>query len=233
MVTHPPRAFPWEIDPPVGTLHVKRKRRSRARVRRPRLRECLRKGCRRKYQPRRWNQRYCQDPECLRLVRQWQAAKRQAKHRQTAEAKARHAQAEHARRERAKFASQTVQKPEVAPQRGHAADPFFPLRYAIGPAATNRLCPRSGTRHVSAAPPAVRQFAMSSIVNASGVLAARWMAARSEPTNTRRRANAGPRRAAMPGWKRPRDPLRSDDSAGLRWSSIIAWLLEGTLAWAS
>ena len=55
----------------------------------------MRKGCGREYQPRRWNQRYCQEPECLRQVRQWQAARRQAKHRQAAEAKARHAQAEH------------------------------------------------------------------------------------------------------------------------------------------
>ena len=54
----------------------------------------MRKGCGREYQPRRWNQRYCQEPECLRQVRQWQAARRQAKHRQAAEAKARHAQAE-------------------------------------------------------------------------------------------------------------------------------------------
>lgn len=38
---------------------------------------CLRKGCGRIFQPRRWNQRYCQDPECLRLVHRWQAAKRQ------------------------------------------------------------------------------------------------------------------------------------------------------------
>ena len=38
---------------------------------------CLRKGCGRIFHPLRWNQRYCQDPDCLRLVRRWQAAKRQ------------------------------------------------------------------------------------------------------------------------------------------------------------
>ena len=42
------------------------KRRRRARGRRSRPRICLRKGCRRKYHPRCHNQRYCQDPECLR-----------------------------------------------------------------------------------------------------------------------------------------------------------------------
>ena len=80
----------------MGTLHVKRKSHCPARRRRPRPRRCMRKGCGREYQPRRWNQRYCQEPECLRQVRQWQAARRQAKHRQAAEAKARHAQAERA-----------------------------------------------------------------------------------------------------------------------------------------
>ena len=72
-----------------------------ARPRRPRLRICLRKGCGRKYQPRRWNQRYCQDPECLRLIRRWQAARRQARRRQDDAAKAQHAQAQRVRRQRA------------------------------------------------------------------------------------------------------------------------------------
>jgi hypothetical protein len=109
----------------VGTFQVKRKCHRPARRRRPRPRRCLRKGCGREYQPRRWNQRYCQQPECLRQVRQWQAARRQAKHRQAAEAKARHAQAERERRERTKSASQAIEHPEVAPPRGHAADIFF------------------------------------------------------------------------------------------------------------
>ena len=85
----------------------------------------MRKGCGRTYQPRCWNQRYCQEPECLRQVRQWQAARRQTKHRQAAEAKARHAQAEKARRQRAKAASQAVEQPELTPPRGHAAETFF------------------------------------------------------------------------------------------------------------
>ena len=125
-------------EPPVGVHHVKGKRRRLARGRQPRARKCLRKGCGREYQPRCWNQRYCQEPECRREVRRWQAARRQAKHRQAAEVKARHAQAERERREQAKAASQAVEHPEVAPARGHAADAFFPLPYVIGRAATNR-----------------------------------------------------------------------------------------------
>lgn len=121
----------------MGTLHVKRRSHCPARVRRPRPRPCLRKGCGREYQPRRWNQRYCQEPECRRQVRRWQAARRQAKHRQVADAKARHAQAERERRQRVKAASQAVQQPEVTPARGHAAETFFPLPCAIGRAVTN------------------------------------------------------------------------------------------------
>lgn len=110
------------MAPPVGACHVKGKHRPPARVRRPRARRCLCKGCGRKYQPRSWNQRYCQDPECLRQVRRWQAARRQAKRRQDAEVKARHAQAERERRQRAKSIPQTIDDPAVAPARGHAAE---------------------------------------------------------------------------------------------------------------
>ena len=137
MLTHSPRAFPWEIEPPVGNHHVKEKHRPKARARRPRARTCLNKGCGRKYQPRRWNQRYCQDPECLREVHRWQAAQRQAKRREDADAKAEHAQAERARRQRAKSTPQVAQSPELTPARGHAAESFFPFRYATGRAATN------------------------------------------------------------------------------------------------
>jgi hypothetical protein len=176
MQLHSPRAFPAGVAPPLGTRQGTRKHRRPARGRRPRRRTCLRKGCRRKYQPRSWNQRYCQDPVCLRLVRQWQAARRQATRRQDPAVKAQHAEAQHARRLRAKAASEAGPKPELTPARGHAAEPFFPLPYVIGQAATNRLSTRCATRHVSVALPAVRPFAMSGIVNANGSGAALRMA---------------------------------------------------------
>jgi hypothetical protein len=134
---HSPRAFPWEIDPPVGNHHVKGTHPRKARERRPRARPCLNKSCGREYQPRRWNQRYCQDPECLREVRRWLAAQRQAKRREDADAKAEHAKAERARRHQAKSTPQADQTPELTPARGHAAETFFPFRYATGRAATN------------------------------------------------------------------------------------------------
>ena len=127
MVAHSPRAFPWETKPPVGIGHVTGKRRGLARGRRSRPRICLRKGCRRKYRPRCYNQRYCQDPECLREVRRWQAARRKARHRRHADVKIKHAQAEKTRRQRAKAASQTVESPKLPPVRGHAAQTFFSL----------------------------------------------------------------------------------------------------------
>ena len=70
------------------------------RVARPlqRRRTCLRKGCGRVYSPARWNQRYCQEPECRRLVLRWQAAKRQRAHRRLPQNRKRHAEAEAKRR---------------------------------------------------------------------------------------------------------------------------------------
>jgi hypothetical protein len=90
------------------------------------MRVCLRKGCGRKYQPRRWNQLYCQDPECLHLVRRWQAAKRQAKRRQDEAAKFQHAEAERVRRERVTSSPQPPKSAEIAVARGHAAKIFLP-----------------------------------------------------------------------------------------------------------
>jgi hypothetical protein len=110
----------------VGCRHDKPKCRRRTSPRQPRARLCLRKGCGHKYQPTRWNQRYCQDPECLRQVRRWLAARRQARRRQDDAAKTQHAKAQRARRQRAPASPQAPQDPEVAPARGHAAKILLP-----------------------------------------------------------------------------------------------------------
>ena len=130
-------SFPLGVTAPVGTLHVTQRYSRLPRARRPRPRICLRKGCGRKYQPRCWNQRYCQDSECLRQVRRWQAARRQAKRRQDDRVKAQHAQAEKERRRRAKVTPNDLENPEAAPARGHAAENFFLFPSAIGQAAMN------------------------------------------------------------------------------------------------
>jgi hypothetical protein len=76
-------------------------------------RSCLRKGCDRRFQARRYNQRYCRDPDCLREVRRWQGAKRQRKCRSQAEGRQRHAEAERQRRKQR--ASQARKAPESEP----------------------------------------------------------------------------------------------------------------------
>ena len=165
---HSPRAFPLGVTAPVGAPHVKVRRRCPHRVRRPRLRSCLRKGCNRQYLPRRWNQRYCHDPDCQREVRRWQAARRQAAHREDDTARSRHAQAEKERRQRAKAVPKVVDSTEVGPARGHAAEIFFPFQSAIDQAAISPPWHRPVTRGTTVVPPAVRPFAMYSIENANG-----------------------------------------------------------------
>jgi hypothetical protein len=134
---HSPRAFPWESEAPVGNHYVKGKHRPKARERRPRARPCLNKNCGCVYQPRRWNQRYCQDPECLREIRRWLAAQRQAERRKDDDVKAEHARAERERRQQAKSTPQPDPTHELTPAHGHAAETFFLFRYATGRAATN------------------------------------------------------------------------------------------------
>jgi hypothetical protein len=124
--TRSPRAVPWEIAAPVGCRHDNPKCRRPTSRRRPRPRLCLRQGCGRKYQPKRWNQRYCQDPDCQRLVRRWQAARRQARRRQDDAAKAQHAQTQRARRQRPPSSTQAPTHAEVTPARGHAAKIISP-----------------------------------------------------------------------------------------------------------
>ncbi len=63
-------------------------------------RTCLRKGCNCIFQPGHWNQRYCGRPDCARLLRRWQAAKRQRNHRSDPENRRKHAEAERQRRRR-------------------------------------------------------------------------------------------------------------------------------------
>jgi hypothetical protein len=139
MWQHSPRAFPLGVAAPVGTLHGTHRHSRLPRARRPRPRTCFRKGCGRKYQPRCWNQRYCQDPECLRQVRRWQDARRQAKRRRDDRVKAQHAQAEKERRQRAKTLPKSIENPEVAPARGHAALFFSTARNRARISALSRV----------------------------------------------------------------------------------------------
>ena len=84
----------------MGQLQHTGKGHAPARGRRLGWRICLRKGCGRRFQARRYNQRYCREPECLREVHCWQAAKRQRKRRADPDGRREHAAAERQRRQR-------------------------------------------------------------------------------------------------------------------------------------
>jgi len=85
-----------------------------ARGRRLGWRTCLRKGCGWRYRARQWNQRYCGDPGCGKLVRRWQATKRQRQRRAQPEVRKKHAEAERVRRQRRPPPDEST-SPEAAP----------------------------------------------------------------------------------------------------------------------
>lgn len=68
------------------------------------VRHCLRRGCDNRYQPRQWNQHFCQAPDCRAELNRWRAAKRQRRWRSNEENRLRQAQRE---RERRSIATQT------------------------------------------------------------------------------------------------------------------------------
>jgi hypothetical protein len=89
-------------------------------------RTCLRKGCGRSFRARQWNQRYCEEPECRRLVRRWQATRRQRARRASPEGREQHAEAERARRQRSTGQSKPT------------ADGDWALAMRVGPGAWSR-----------------------------------------------------------------------------------------------
>lgn len=78
-------------------------------------RQCHRKGCAHLFEPQRWNQRYCREPECLRLLHRWQATKRQQRRRNRAEVRRQHADAQRQRRTRQREEAR-VRQTERSPQ---------------------------------------------------------------------------------------------------------------------
>ena len=98
-------------------------------------RTCLRKGCGRIFDVRSGNQRYCQDPECLRLVRRWQAAKRQRMRRQRPKVREERAAAAKEVRER----KSRLKTDPPAP-----TDPVMPAEQPDPPVAWSRSRKNSG-----------------------------------------------------------------------------------------
>ena len=105
-------------------------------------RVCLRKGCGRSFDARSGNQRYCQDPECLRQVRRWQAAKRQRVRRQRSEVREERAAAAKEARERKSYLKAVLPAP---------TEPIMPAEQPDPPGAWSRsrkipgpICDRVG-----------------------------------------------------------------------------------------
>lgn len=78
------------------------------------LRMCQRKGCDCSFVPQRWNQRYCRDAECRRLLRRWQAAKRQQRRRSRAEVRQQRAAAAKQKRAAARAAGRSAPRPSCS-----------------------------------------------------------------------------------------------------------------------
>lgn len=101
---------------------------------------CLRKGCAAAYDPRRWNQRFCQQPECQRLVRRWQAAKRQRDRRSRPEV--REARAAAARQQRAECAARRCASAECVAE--VPAEPATPAAWSRSKPLPEDFCDRPG-----------------------------------------------------------------------------------------
>ena len=192
---------------------------------------CLRKECSRRYQPRPrcWNQRYCGDPECLRQVRRWQAARRQPIYRLAAHVKARHARAERARRQRVNAVSQTIASPEIHRGVVTRRELFSRFRCAIGRAATKSQPAQSAIRHATAAATAGSLFVTSLIANTSGFLAALWLVARSGPSSIKPPASVASHGKPVPPTRCCSEHLPTEGPSNSRRSTIIACRLAARL----
>jgi hypothetical protein len=94
------RAAPTGVAAPMGQLQHTSSAPCSPRAGRFRARKCHRQHCGCVFVPRQWNQRYCQQPECLRELRRWQATKRQRERRSQPSVRQQHAEAERQRRTR-------------------------------------------------------------------------------------------------------------------------------------
>ena len=107
-------------------------------------RTCHRKGCGCVFRPRAWNQLYCQEPECLQLLRRWQAAKRQSRARRLAEKRKQHAEAERRRRcrrrEAGRMAVAEASPQPSAPRRAWSRSTPIPEDFCDRPGCYEPLC---------------------------------------------------------------------------------------------
>ena len=138
-------------------------------------RSCLRKGCGRRFQARRYNQRYCQDPECLREVRRWQGRNGNGSAdpnlRDASGTLRRNASGENSGRRQPPSHRKTSLPPGTAPAenraRGHAADGIRRF-FATVPAVMSRRGILLASRRRIVATTAVRPCIRLATANVSG-----------------------------------------------------------------
>lgn len=113
----------------MGRAHASERRTGEHSNRQPRRRRCLNKLCERPFTAGVWNQRYCQDPSCLREVERWLARKRKERERETEAGREANREATRRCREKAKArqaapaesAGNPATLPEEGPGCSHAA----------------------------------------------------------------------------------------------------------------
>lgn len=113
------------------------------------VRQCFRKGCENRYQPRQWNQRFCQEPSCRLEVSRWRATKRQRKWRSVPENRASQAIRDRARRERERQQPQSpLATASQADLNVEATLPSEPLELPAAPSRNSNIpenfCDRPG-----------------------------------------------------------------------------------------
>jgi hypothetical protein len=129
-------------------LENQRGRRKR-RVRRPRARCCLLKGCGQSFQPRQANQRYC-SAECRKAARKWSRWKARQRYRATKSGKAK--RTDQSRRYRERIKSRKPRDPEVDNEAARVITPEYFFRAHVRPAGVLRGIPAPAAK-----PPATRR----------------------------------------------------------------------------
>ena len=196
-------------------------------ARRSPSRTCLRKGCGQVFQPGRWNQRYCRDPDCLQEVRRWQAAKRQRVFRQSPENRKRQAQAE-ARRRRARKEAAAAEGATKHPSKETVQEPCSKSTRGGAWSRSNQIpedfCDRPGCYEpLPADSRAPARYCGGDCRQAMRCVRDRerkWLIRNGDASTTRRRGNASAARKRDPLHERGRDnPLSGSRNARSQESS--------------
>jgi hypothetical protein len=138
------------MGPPENPTSYREKQESgwrERRVRRPRARPCLLKGCEQRFQPRQARQRYCSE-RCREAARKWRRWKAQQKYRKTACGKQKRAGQNQRYRERVK--SRKAAEPEAVNQAARVITEEDFFRAQVRPAGVLRAIRTPAAKSVAA-----------------------------------------------------------------------------------